>query len=147
MTRAAAAAWSLAVTTVHRTVALYRSSFKSLKTLKSKSSSIHKKKVWIFIFWSEWRDLNPRPLGPEPSALPTALHPEILNFKAYIYHKARFGQKHCRTARLERIALLCVSSCSAIAFICHRQRQCRSHYTPKYLIVIQIANAIILQYL
>ena len=28
-----------------------------------------------FFFWSEWRDLNPRPLGPEPSTLPTALHP------------------------------------------------------------------------
>ena len=28
------------------------------------------------LFWSEWRDLNPRPLGPEPSALPTALHPD-----------------------------------------------------------------------
>lgn len=28
--------------------------------------------------WSEWRDLNPRPLGPEPSALPTALHPDKL---------------------------------------------------------------------
>ena len=27
--------------------------------------------------WSEWGDLNSRPLGPEPSALPTALHPEI----------------------------------------------------------------------
>jgi hypothetical protein len=27
-------------------------------------------------YWSEWRDLNPRPLGPEPSALPTALHPD-----------------------------------------------------------------------
>ncbi len=26
--------------------------------------------------WSEWRDLNPRPLGPEPSALPAALHPD-----------------------------------------------------------------------
>ena len=25
--------------------------------------------------WSEWGDLNPRPLGPEPSALPAALHP------------------------------------------------------------------------
>ncbi len=25
---------------------------------------------------SEWRDLNPRPLGPEPSALPAALHPD-----------------------------------------------------------------------
>ena len=26
--------------------------------------------------WSEYRDLNPRPLGPEPSALPAALYPE-----------------------------------------------------------------------
>ena len=28
--------------------------------------------------WSEWRDLNPRPHGPEPCALPTALHPDGL---------------------------------------------------------------------
>ena len=27
--------------------------------------------------WSEWRDLNPRPHGPEPCALPTALHPDV----------------------------------------------------------------------
>ena len=27
-------------------------------------------------FWSEWRDSNPRPLGPEPSTLPPALHPD-----------------------------------------------------------------------
>ena len=27
-------------------------------------------------FWSEWRDLNSRPHGPEPCALPSALHPE-----------------------------------------------------------------------
>ena len=25
--------------------------------------------------WSEWRDLNSRPHGPEPCALPSALHP------------------------------------------------------------------------
>ena len=31
--------------------------------------------VRIIISWSEWRDLNPRPHGPEPCALPTALHP------------------------------------------------------------------------
>ena len=31
----------------------------------------------VFI-WSEWGDLNPRPLGPEPSALPAALHPVSL---------------------------------------------------------------------
>ena len=27
--------------------------------------------------WSEWRDLNSRPLDPQSSALPTALHPDI----------------------------------------------------------------------
>ena len=27
--------------------------------------------------WSEWRDSNSRPHGPEPCALPTALHPDI----------------------------------------------------------------------
>ena len=26
--------------------------------------------------WSEWRDLNSRPLDPQSSALPTALHPD-----------------------------------------------------------------------
>ena len=26
--------------------------------------------------WSEWRDLNSRPLDPQSSALPTAPHPE-----------------------------------------------------------------------
>ena len=30
--------------------------------------------------WSEWRESNPRPLGPEPSALPTALHPDTANY-------------------------------------------------------------------
>ena len=29
--------------------------------------------------WSEKRESNPRPLGPEPSALPTALHPVSLS--------------------------------------------------------------------
>ena len=30
---------------------------------------------FVSTLWSEWGDLNPRPLGPEPSALPAALHP------------------------------------------------------------------------
>ena len=29
----------------------------------------------LSLIWSEWGDLNSRPLGPEPSALPSALHP------------------------------------------------------------------------
>ena len=33
------------------------------------------------------------------------------------------GQKYCRLARLERFAILCISSCPKIAFICHRQRR------------------------
>ena len=40
---------------------------------KTKSSFTRR---WKSFLWSEWRDSNPRPLGPEPSALPTALHPE-----------------------------------------------------------------------
>ena len=28
-------------------------------------------------FWSEWRDLNSRPLDPQSSALPTAPHPDM----------------------------------------------------------------------
>ena len=33
--------------------------------------------VRIIIVWSEWRDLNSRPLDPQSSALPTALHPDF----------------------------------------------------------------------
>ena len=33
-------------------------------------------------YWSEWRDLNSRPLDPQSSALPTALHPDIRFFVA-----------------------------------------------------------------
>ena len=32
--------------------------------------------VRIILFWSEWRDLNSRPLDPQSSALPTAPHPD-----------------------------------------------------------------------
>ena len=31
-------------------------------------------------FWSKWWDLNPRPLAPETSTLPTALHLDIKFF-------------------------------------------------------------------
>ena len=39
------------------------------------------------------------------------------------------GQKHCRIARLERFALLCVSSCSPHPFIVHRTRGVGSQLT------------------
>ena len=39
------------------------------------------------------------------------------------------GQKHCRIARLERFALLCVSSCSRRCFISHRERNALSQLT------------------
>ena len=48
------------------------------------------------VLWSEWRDLNSRPLDPQSSALPTAPHPDIL-FLGYgfvtqrmlLYHRNR----------------------------------------------------------
>ena len=36
--------------------------------------------VRIIITWSEWRDLNSRPLDPQSSALPAAPHPVIPEF-------------------------------------------------------------------
>ena len=37
--------------------------------------------VRIIIVWSEWRDLNSRPLDPQSSALPTAPHPDTSSLK------------------------------------------------------------------
>ena len=40
---------------------------------------LNKKRTGILsdsgIFWSKWRDLNPRPFGPEPNALPNCATP------------------------------------------------------------------------
>ena len=42
--------------------------------------------ICCFFIWSEWRDSNPWPLGPEPSTLPSALHPAFSSaFKLYYY--------------------------------------------------------------
>ncbi len=40
-------------------------------------------------FWSEYRDLNPRPLGPEPSALPAALYPVMPKLTWIVYRESR----------------------------------------------------------
>ena len=47
-----------------------------LSKIKDGYSDTHCIRITV-LSWSEWRDLNPRPLGPEPSALPTALHPDV----------------------------------------------------------------------
>ena len=40
--------------------------------------------MFSMLFWSEWQDLNLRPLPPQGSALPTAPHPDM----TYAFHKA-----------------------------------------------------------
>ena len=47
--------------------------------------------------WSEWGDLNPRPLGPEPSALPAALHPVFSQLSYYMDFSAGC-QVFCRSS-------------------------------------------------
>ena len=52
---------------------------------RTNSRALQKKNPQIFVlparksedFWSEWRDSNPRPLGPEPSAIPNFATPRI----------------------------------------------------------------------
>ena len=51
-----------------------------------------------------------------------------------------FGQKHSRLARLERFAMLLVSSCSEHRFICRRQRGAPSQLT---VVVTRISNSVI----
>ena len=51
-------------------------SFSSLDCTKIKRTE---QKLCPF-YWSEWRDLNSRPLDPQSSALPTAPHPDMLFF-------------------------------------------------------------------
>ena len=63
----------------HRTV-FFRTT--SLCSLLFKSRLYQEKKRvapcgTTLFFWSEWRDLNSRPLDPQSSALPTAPHPDI----------------------------------------------------------------------
>ncbi len=46
-----------------------------------KSEGLKPLKFQALVGWSECRDLNPGPLGPEPSTLPSALHPENRTLK------------------------------------------------------------------
>ena len=68
--------------TVHRTVA-FRSSNPDARP-KEKRVPKHP-----FFFWSEYRDSNPRPLGPEPSAIPNFAIPRN---PIYYNGKIRFCQ-------------------------------------------------------
>ena len=54
-------------------IAQFESTHFTMKSCKKALKSYDFKAFW----WSEWRDLNPRPHGPEPCALPTALHPDV----------------------------------------------------------------------
>ena len=78
--------------------------------------------------WSEWRDLNSRPLDPQSSALPAAPHPVVpkLNLLSTYRLSAdsprRFLQKHSRGTSLEALVPLLVSSPQSNAFIRHRRR-------------------------
>ena len=78
--------------------------------------------------WSEWRDLNSRPLDPQSSALPAAPHPVVpkLNLLSAYRLSAdsprRFLQKHSRGTSLGALVPLLVSSPRSNAFIRHRRR-------------------------
>ena len=48
---------------------------------KKKSDSFRYSRIkTIELIWSEWRDLNSRPLDPQSSALPAAPHPVVPKF-------------------------------------------------------------------
>lgn len=44
--------------------------------LQKRRTSTTQMRIEVLV-WSEWRDLNSRPLDPQSSALPTAPHPDV----------------------------------------------------------------------
>ena len=79
--------------------------------------------------------------APKCGALSTALHPDIFDFLLcqpcdFRYNNPlHFPQKHSRTARLERVALLVVFSPQSFAWIVRRTRRTSSPNcaTPRYI--------------
>ena len=61
-----------------------------VSTLKSRRKKTSSKKQTdekrLSVFWSRRRDLNPRPLGPEPSALPNCATPRL---RCILYQRRR----------------------------------------------------------
>ena len=57
------------------------------------------------------------------------------------YSSLFLGQKHSRTARLQRFTLLLVSSCPGTAFIYHRQRQHLTQLTARAHFIISVGRA------
>ena len=62
-----------------------------VKVIINKHHNGKKKPHIRLLLWSEWQDLNLRPLGPEPSALPPELHPVTMIF----YHSPYHCQQNC----------------------------------------------------
>ena len=96
------------------------------KTKKSRNRCIST--ASRLFLWSEWRDLNSRPLDPQSSALPAAPHPVIPKLSLLSAYRLsadsprRFPQKHSRGASLGALVPLLVSSPRSNAFIRHRRR-------------------------
>ena len=74
--------------------------FLRLKHLKN----LGKRKTPVFTeVWSERQDLNLRPLGPEPSALPPELRPVTMTF----YHSKPDCQPRLRLLAMRELGLWC----------------------------------------
>ncbi len=99
--RATADAWSLAVTTVHRTVALYRSSFESLLNF-CKQKRTDTTRVSVPFSWRRAWDSNPR-TGYSP------LHDFQLLFKALKFvgiHRVLPSHIFVATAEIDILIIL-----------------------------------------
>ena len=73
-----------------------------LDARKKKNRSIKPKDFILrFLRWSEWRDLNSRPLDPQSSALPAAPHPDNVVYYTGQFRKmqallSNFLKKFCK---------------------------------------------------
>ena len=83
--------------------AVYRYVRSSLKSRIAKQKNLYGTQIEPYKFWLRRRDLNPRPYGPEPYALPTALR---LNKNKYATIKTKLKNRNLKAAPQYSLRLL-----------------------------------------
>ena len=95
----------------------WRSRASAFRTI---SRALQKKNPQIFVlcarksedFWSEWRDSNPRPLGPEPSAIPNFATPRncLIIILAEERNVKHFFHKQSRTYFINKAGQIIINN-------------------------------------
>ena len=82
--------------------------------------------------WSKWWDLNPRPLAPETSTLPTALHLDIDFYIKCVSVPCQKYSRRCGAVMLAPFASLFLPCCTSLFLPYSAEARLRSPKQARY---------------